>query len=332
VPKAGKYLSLLIIIAAVIIAGYLTGRYLSALQAPPDEDSLFEKQREDADYMAARPSSGPLIFVQGMNVSYENGHHATGILLKEEAEKVRTGQDVVLYDQEGYTLPLGGQVSEIEPQGDKTKITFHLPEGTNTDLLLNHVNIITGILPVPQRVPKSSVLMTKDAQSYIWVATPNRVSPLNDNTTYTLDRRNVERRVADADYVDIEVDLAEGELVVIEPDTKIKEGKKYEIFEVVLDAPIQNPIRQAYMDYKNFEYEEWLREAERLYQECLAGNQPQIPADSPLRGMASLPEGTTNYTCPANNVNRPLTPEEILNSLLNGNTGGGGCGTPACGQ
>lgn len=327
---SSKYLILTVIGVIVCVAGYFTGKHLSDLNTSNDKNS-FEAQKDAADYMAAVPSSGPIINTTDMDVTYKSGH-AYGYLNEQNVGATKIGQDVILYDKEGIILPLGGIIESIELQNDQYKVTISLPEDTDTSLLMPFVSILTQVLQVGQRVPHSAVLTDDNGKTYIWVATPSRLEPLNNEDKFKLVRQYVEKGAADPNYVDVNAELGFGDLVVMDPDKKIKEDKIYKIFNVVLDAPSQNPIRQAYVDYEGYLFGEWMEELEQIYQDCLSGKTAKLEADSNLVGKSTLPDGTTTINCPTNAENRPATKEEILQMLLSGNNAAGGCGSSACGQ
>lgn len=333
-PK--KYLTFTLIVAVVIAAGLLTGRQLSNIKYPTPE-KIFARLAKKSDYMAAIPSSGPIVQIQTIEVDYDDEFDlAVGLLTHNEAEKIQVGHDVVLYDQEGHTLPLGGSVNSITNNAQNSDIEIYLPEGTNTDLLLNHLNIITDIIPAGQRIPKNAVFIDKDANYYVWVATPLKTLPEDEKNMFLVSKRPTNKGPADQEYISVDVKLDFEELVIVNPDEKLKENKKYKIFTVVLDAISQHPTQQAYSDYVSHRYNELYAELEQAHQDCLAGKTVADPNAAP-RGSATLPDGSTINSCGTRDDGTPPTPEEILNLILNaGQTNyeqsSEGCAAGACAQ
>lgn len=274
-----KTLPFIIIIVAVIGAGLLAGKFVADQQRPltPEELAIeqarleekqqqkLQKQREKeearklaklkskAEYQVAKPDFGPLMHVAEITVEYPDNQADTaiGFLDEEAAQSVKKNQDVILYDQQDYVLPLGGEVSDIEVTDDEYKITISLPEGTNTEYLSKDLEILTFKTIASKRLPHSAIQNDSNGETYVWVAYPDT----ENKTANKIRRLPITVGLTDPYYFEERAHKIEAhDYIVINPDKTLKSDKSYNFDFIELDAPLHSPIKQAWIDYEIYKY------------------------------------------------------------------------------
>lgn len=262
-------------------------------------------------YLISMPSYGPLIRLQNIDVIFE-GDKAIGTLPNAETAAVATPQKVVLYDKSGFTQPLGGQVTAVKAAENEgiTKITIQLPEGTNTDLLLNEPDIITMETIASKRLPKSAIVTEADGETYVWIATPTA----KDKTAFTIQKLYIKTGLDDLDYFEESgFKIKSSNLIVLNPDDAIDGGKTYRFKQVEMEAPIHNPIQQAWVDFEMNRLKLQQQEMQKTADNCGKANI--------VTGDSTTPAGETNApasdSCGADLLEGATDPFAIFNALTN---------------
>lgn len=287
-----------------------------------------------ADYLAAVPSFGPLIKTQEITVTYQ-GDTATGTLTDDQAAPIQRGQAVILYDKEGFTLPLGGKVERIQPlegitQGYNIHIT--LPEGTQTQYLLTEPDIIIQETTASKRLPLTAIQTDEDGISYIWIASPKSKDSDKKTTKMGIRRQNIKAGLSDTLYFEEAGHIIEAfDFVLLNPDSKIRANREYNIFMTDINAPLHNPIRQAWIDYELYKLEKQQAELTQIAEDCRNGKGSPRTAQ---QGDVTLPDGSTTPSAGScGNTSGGTDPFTIFNAIINGNaSGASACGTASCGQ
>lgn len=324
--KAKKYLFYLLISLTVVGSGLLIGKQLSNLQLSSvdvteqitSNTSQIDQKILDADYIATTINTGHLTQTQQIEVEYM-GDAAIGYLTKEEAANVEEKQDVILYDQDAITLPLGGQVIEITDNGERKRIVIELPEGTATELLLNHLNIITLEGGITQRLPLSALQTDKNGNNYIWLVTKNE-----DGKSSKVQQKYIEPGLSNFEFFEIFNQIDSDTPVVIDPDKKIKPNHNYNIETVILDTPTDTPIRQAWLDYQAYLEEEIMKELQQAIEDCRNGILPETNQIASFGSYTSADGSKLSVSC--SDIQQASDPMDIINSILHKQTGSGGCG------
>ena len=342
---------LLTLILALIIVGFFgffefsgkpwlpfNAERLTNEETLTNEEALnreFEQAQKEADYLAAAVSFGPLVQTQEISVEYDNEKDsADGFLTLQEAKAVKARQDVILYDEDGNTLPLGGHVETIKTIDEFTvKVTISLPNETNTQYLLKQPEIIILETTASKRLPLSALQQDKTGGEYIWTARPQE-----NKTTYKITRRYIEKRLFDKDYFEIGREIGVYDLVLLNPNQKTRSDKSYNILVTELNAPLHNPIRQAWIDYDLYRLEKQQEQMIQAAENCRKG----INADgSPVVSKGSCGGGggeTTGNSCGGSASTScgggTADPLAIFNSLLeiNKNDSSSSSGSGACGN
>lgn len=310
---------------AVIVAGIVAGKFFAAPKnsffKPTEETTLpidlnFESL-EKADYIAVMPSSGILIFTQGLDVSFdEENDIATGYLEESKAALLQNNMEVVLYDLEGVTLPIGGYVSAINKEDGKFKVFIKLPDDTDESFLMPFVNIITNTPDVPQRLPLSALQKEGNSgQEYVWVTRKT-----DKKGKFRVEKIYIESGLANEQYFNVSRNLNEGEFVVVDPDKNFKPDREYNIAMADLGAPASHPIRQAWVDYEMNRLEELRIELEQIYADCVNGIKVAY------KGAITFPNGKqTMVGC--DTFQSPDDAKNIIESILRSgqNTSCGNC-------
>ena len=219
----------------------------------------------NVEYLAAPVHSGPLIQVMDITVSYTATNTAQAITTKKHADQIQIKQDVILYDKDGYILPLGGQVNAISPipnDDNNATITITLPDGTNTDLLSTTQGIITTeTLPV-RRLPFTALQYDEQGKSYIWriaLETLENGTPDTDTHTNATHEKTLKRFYLDIttaqkgdSYFTAPYKINTHDLIILNPKNNTRSGKVYKVAAVDMNAPITNPIKEAWNQYQNY--------------------------------------------------------------------------------
>lgn len=285
-----------IILVAIALAVFLTPR-----SPHPSATSKKSEKKQPAliqsDYIAVNPSFGPLIITRKIPITFD-GNTATGKLLSnknlEGDQKVKVGQEVVLYDQKDLPQPLGGKISKIENKTEQLIITIDLPEGTNSALLARHVDIITLEMNGAKRLPKTAIMHDKNGQAFVWRAFPDFDYP----DAYKLSRLNIEVGRGDQDlFLESGFEIKSDDFVIVNPDNKILTDTPYLLKTSKLNAYRHNPIRQSWitleLDRLRDQQERMIQEAE----ECgIANTQQNLSGLNNAKTDASSSNNCTSKT------------------------------------
>ena len=320
-----KYLIFGLALILAIATGIVAKEKLSTPIPPLTAE---EKTKQEADYLAIHPHFGPLVQTQKIKVTFDDEKDlATGSLNSEDLEKIRTKQKVVLYDREDITLPLGGEVSHI----DKTTntITITLPEGTNTSYLAAELDIIIRETVGSKRLPLSALQTDKNGETYVWIAKQNE-----EQNQFQVQRQTITKGLHDSNYFEEDGHTIQAyDLVILNPNKKIRSDKNYNVVFTEFSAPLHNPIHQAWVDYEVYRLEEEQRIMAKQAEDCFNGvSAPAIP-DSPEAGAATVPGSVASRNCAGGNT--PDDPLHVFNSLMKiineGTIEGGGSACGSCG-
>lgn len=203
----------------------------------------FQKVTDTLSYSAAQPSHGPFIKLMNVEVSF-TGNIGSAIIHEDQAQFVKRRQKVVLYDQEGNTLPVGGEVRSLKNASSKTKVTIFTPVGTKTDLLKRQVSIITNEINNRKRLPISA-LQFDDDQAHVWRAKKAEEDKYKiEKVVINIAFENETLFVTESTY------LSSKDFIIINPGKNLSDGKKYKINIIDLDLPLHNPIKQAWVDFE----------------------------------------------------------------------------------
>lgn len=261
-----------------------------------------------SNYLASLPDFGPLVQVQNIKVIF-SGDTATGTLPNEDAEKVKVNKQVILYDLDGFTLPLGGKVSDVEVNEATTTVTIALPSQTNTEFLFNELDIITMETIASKRLPKSAYQQDDDNNYFVWRATPTE----QDTDIYEIEQLPINIGLTDWDYFEEGgYKIQSSDLIILNPDENITADKAYHLKIVDMDAPIHNPIQQAWV---NFEMERLRRQQEKLREasENCGKKAPQNVATE----TQTLAAPAKSDSCGGGIDFSGTDPLDIFNSLIN---------------
>lgn len=284
-----KYLACFLILLIVVGVAVLAGKYFAEKKRPLTKEQLLaketEKTRQKADYFAASPHFGPLVQTQKITVEFDNDS-TYGYLGQEQAKQVKNNQQVILYDKKGAVLPLGGHISTIDMIDDSniSKITISLPEETNTEFLSNDLDIIVFETISSKRLPFSALQTDKSGKDYVWVIEPQ------DNKSYTVRQQYIEQNFSDAIYFDPGRKVRYNDLVILNPNEKIRSGKNYNIFVTKLDAPLHNPIKQAWGEFELDRLKKQQIHLKKIAEDCLKG------VRSPNTGDVTFSDGSRGPT------------------------------------
>jgi len=275
VTKAIPALKTLILIIAVIFGGLAVGKLVSDnnaqqkdLTADIEAANEIQENFENADYIAAPPTFGPIIQTTSLDVIFSE-NAAVAFASEEQAQIIEARRSVILYDTENYVLPLGGKVESIEEKDGAFSVRIKLPQDTNTEFLSNQVDVITKETIASKRVPLSA-LQEQAGLFYVWVIN-------QDNNNNTVEKLFIDVGLKDEEYFEEEGEKIETFTpIIINPDDKIEQNKGYNIFQTEIAGPIHNPIRQAWMDYELYRLEADQKEMLQKAEDCKNGSKELI--------------------------------------------------------
>lgn len=308
--KAIKILALSVAIILISIAGYFIGRNIRGEHnvTPPQTnmDPVIEQKVEQqkpkplkkSKYTAINPNYGPIVTTESIKVTY--GEDVAFATVPEEiVDKIKIEQKVILLDKEDYVLPLGGKVTAIDGQ----KVTIKLPEGTETTLLNDRLFVMTNVFHNVKRIPLSAVTQNEDGTPVVWIATPN-------DKGYDVFQQPVSNDTSAQNEALIQVNhrVSIDNLVIINPNDKLSEDYQYTIDIVEFNAPLHDPIRQAWIDYELYRLDEQQQRMIKAAENCRTGGKP------PTEGDMSAENSSTSASC--GDPILPTDPMEIFQEIL----------------
>lgn len=276
---------------------------------------------ETFGYNAAAPHFGPLIRITDLTATYQENEALASLPIDSDVT-AKQNQNVILYDKNGKILPLGGKVEKID--GDTLIIS--LPEATDTSLLNQKVSVITLETIGSKRLPLSALQKDDNNKSFVWVATP---AP--NTNGHTVEKRAITVDIKGDKYFEAGLKVRATDLVILDPDSSLEANKEYKIgLTEIKDAPLHNPIKQAWIDFEMNRLEEAKAEMAQRLEDCLNGVGQQDVGTQDI-GAITNPDGSTSSSasCGGDLFKSEDDPLAIFNSILNTNMGG--C-SAACGQ
>ncbi len=221
----------------LIVALAVIGSFLGFLKFQTDKDLPL--------YNAAQPSHGPFIELINVDVSF-TGNIGSATFSKNQAQQIKRRQQVVLYDKNSNTLPVGGEVRTFKDIGDGVKVSIFTPKGTKTELLKNQVSIITREINNKKRLPKSAIQMNEDGQPYVW-----RAQKMDERDGYVAEKIFIDLGLENETlFLEQGSAISSKDLIVTNPDNEISEDGEYQVNVINLDFPLHNPIKQAWVDFE----------------------------------------------------------------------------------
>ena len=316
--KAKKILALTLIAVVMGSFGFYLGKKLKyKLQNQPQATVQKKETKKDnklykSDYELIKPDLGPIIQTLDVDVEY-TGDTATFTITTDNALKLRLNQQVILLDDEGFILPLGGKIIGLTANEG----IIQLPEDTKTEFLNPTLTIITTEISNTKRLPINVVEQDENGAGYIWIAR-------SEGDGYRINRQyiDIENAFKGESFVEIDNKISLSDLIIFNPDDSIKSNRLYEMTEIDLERPLLNPIRQAWLNYERFRVEEFDEKQREITENCYKGI--PHPDVQPNEGAASY-EPNSMEACGSSTQARD--PMDIFNEILNrGTNGGSACG------
>ena len=259
-------------------------------------------------YVAAIPQYGPLIHIQEITVSYEKDT-ATGTLKNDLASKIMAPQDVILYDKDHFVLPLGGKVKEVKQEDNSSIVTITLPQETNTDLLSSTVGIITLETSASKRLPLSALQTDENNAFYVWM-----MEQKEDSVKSNVRRQYINVGMQDDKYFEeAGQEIGSFDLVLINPDKKVKSNKRYKIEQVIFEAPLNNPIKEAWTNFEVTRLEQQQVDLLQAAEDCRNGKLNTAQQDT--SGEDTAAASSCNSPFPATTTG--TDPFAVFNALTN---------------
>lgn len=278
----------------------------SALTLTPRPQTK-EKERQQnivkkADYLISYPSQGSVIQKHPITMTYHQNDEASSLIPQELSDKIQISQDVILYDKDQNTMPLGGRIkSKTTTKTGQAEIIIKLPEGTKTKYLSNEGNVITLEARASFRFPLITLQQESPDNYYVW-----SVIKTAREGKFKVSKLRLNHILIGDDHFS-SANISKQTLIVLEPDNKIQDNKIYKMAQVQYSAPTDNPISEAKQAYRLSKTIISYNEAKQRIANCRnsAKKQKQGIVDAPQSG-----------SCTNNTFDEKATPMEIFNSIL----------------
>lgn len=335
-PQKTQKLTLLLflIVLIAITVGYLISnlqnKNAQPLAVAEDSSSELTKEQKEqqklidaAQYTFSYPSNGAIVRTQGITLTYhDNGWVSSKIPVGSEKD-LKVNQDVILYDKEGTTMPLGGNIRLIRPKDNQIELIIEIPSGTKTKLLSNDAEVIVLEALASQRFPLSALQRDKNDNTFVWA-----VKATDEENKFQAIKTWVDRPFLGDNYFVAGKPIRASSLVILNPNKKIKNKKIYKMAQVEFKAPTKSPIKQAYYDYQNYVVEKILIDAKERARNCGEGGTSKL-----------IPKPEETSACGQAGDIKKQSADEIFQSILSRQPGGGmslrkncGGGGAGCGQ
>lgn len=310
--KATKILALSIAITLISIAGYFVGQSLRPdgnNTIPPQEepqiaieqDIIIEEEKTKPltkfRFTAINPNYGPIVTTEPINVQYGDDVAFTTVS-DNLVDKLRTGQQVILLDKENYVLPLGGEVTAIEDR----KITVKLPEGTTTELLNDRLFVMTNVFKNVKRIPLSAIMQNENGIPFVWIAYSSGdgyevfPQPVSNDTS-----------AQNEELIQANHKISIDDLVITNPNEQISSDYRYTIDVIEFEAPLHDPIKQAWIDYELYRLDEQQKRMIKAAMDCKHRVGPVV------EGIMST-DASTSTSCGGHGL--PTDPMDIFREIL----------------
>lgn len=311
---------ILIVIGVSILAALVLSWVLNTNTSDTNSIS-FKASNKSKPLVGASPSYGPLIDIVKLPAYYKNDDAVIDASRVSNAE-IRKGQSVALYNKKGAIMPLGASVSNID---DMTRVMITLPKSTNVELLSNEVGVLVIETRASKRLPTSALQKDENGETYVWIA------QLEEGTEkYNIRRQYIKISIQNGVFFEESgYKIKSKDLVITTPHSDIQSDKSYDVTIEEFEAPTNNPIKQAWIDFEVHYLEQEQARLKQLAADCKNGKSAAQGADPSTGNESSESCGNSAIT----DSNDPLA---IFNSLINQPvvSGSNACGSGAseCGQ
>lgn len=240
-PTTSRILIGTIVALVVVTAGFVAGLHFHEKrnffkpatlisQSPPEKNAPLANM---ITYEISPPSLGVMLETYAVNIT-PNGNIARIELPTVDAEKIKTGQKVFLFDQNGEMLNSMGTVMGIMPSGNFTLVELNLRN--NPDVWPGAVTrgkIIIDRNPNAFRLPYSALSRNEGGETFVWEVT-------NDaNGTYTVKYKPVEIKSTNDAVFSIQTDHQSSNLFILNPDTNLRNGQTINVRKFLYKPPSQ---------------------------------------------------------------------------------------------
>jgi hypothetical protein len=263
-------------------------------------------------YEVSQPHYGPLIQLKDIELSFY-GNIANANLSLDNAQNITKLQRVVLYDKNLSALPLGAEITMVKKEDNKTKLIILLPFGTNTELLSNKASVIVSEEIAAKRLPLSA-LIEEDQKLFVWRLGNGANIDLDESEETKLNSKLEKVHLSgvqknDRYFVEIGNIISSKDLIVLNPDKNINTEKKYTLNVTEFEAPLHNPIKQAWVNLELKKIADQRAKDKQDYLDCIERNRPKLEG-----GEMSNKDGNSSSSCAANFD--PSDPFMIFENLI----------------
>lgn len=231
-----------IVAMVVVAAGFVAGlkfhekRNIIKTVFPAAKVEAHEKQplANMTTYEISPPSLGVMLETYAVNIT-PTGQIARIELPTKDAQKIKTGQRVFLFDTNGEMLDSLGTVMGIMPSGNFTLVELNLRN--NPDVWPGKVTkgkIIIDRNTSAFRLPYSALSRNEKGETFVWEVT-------NDSDgTYTVKYKPVDIKSTNDAVFSIETDPQASNLFILNPDFSLRDGQTINVRKFLYKPPSQH--------------------------------------------------------------------------------------------
>lgn len=232
------------IVALVVIgAGFTAGlRFHDSRNSLRPAQPLAEKDTgikdassagNNATYEISPPSHGLMLETYVINIS-STGRIARVEIPAPDAEKIKTGQKVFLYDQNGEILDSMGTIVGVMPSGNFALLEIDLLH--NPDV--SPQNVSRGKIIVDRnmnafRLPFSALSRNEKGETFVWEAAPN------SSGTHSVKYKKIELQASNDNVFAIQLDQQSSNIFILNPDSNLRDGQKVNVRKFLYKPPSQ---------------------------------------------------------------------------------------------
>lgn len=272
-----------IVAMVVIAAGFAAGlgfhekRHIFKNAAPQKQPAESAVNANTATYEISPPSLGLMLDTYAVNIASE-GPFARIEVPGADGEKIKTGQKVFLFDQNGEMLDSMATVMGIMPSDNVTFVEIDLRN--NPDVPPSAIargKIIVGRNLDAFRLPYSALARNEKGETFVWEVTGD----VNGESVAKF--KPIEIKSGNDTVFSIQPDQRSSNLFILNPDANLRDGQKVNVRKFLYTPP--SPYEDARIESIVESRIRQIRDQQELFALDLlppspAGEQSQTPSSS----------------------------------------------------
>ncbi len=280
-------------------------------------------------YQFAKPQYGNFIKTIEADAIFNNSQDIGMFSVDSSVlENLKIGQDIILKDKNGETLPLAGKINTIRNHNNGADILFTLPDQTDTAQLSQLIEVIIFESNALKLIPVSSLQKDEDTlENFVWGI---EKQILNSQTDKAPSINKIKITTPYQNNTHFAVKTNDEIFYLINPHKNITESLKDFDYKIInISTPNHNPIYESWINYNAAKLELAMQDIEASIEACGNANNGDNGDDA----SSALSNGDS---C-ADAQSTIISAEEIFSTIQNmkdGNTNAqNACGdTPSIGN